>query len=391
MPTQAELNLIAKRNVCAECGANLVTGYFDGDWTVRCGKDKSHRGTRKIGSEIEQAVNHFTGDDEKLEALEILSRVEGERRMTTETEKRTLAQYEGKQTLSKVELEDVIKTLWPKAPAVEAKKALMLCQQYRLNPLAKHVYLIPFGQSFALVLGIGATRLIARRAALNQHINYGYEDFSPRIMTADEQMKINGKVDDKNVWAITILMDNKGNKVYGTGSWPAGKAVQGGDKGNTPENMARIRSERNALDRLLPGEITPMNQVDVVDESYMPTVTVTEPPQGQLDKVDTSTGEIVEGAASVVEEPEAPHPATTEPPASGKPAKSDPATINGIDVAWLKESLTALKWDKTDAMKWLAQKFGVMVGKSLTEMVGLLTPAQAKTFGEEIEDRLHMQ
>jgi hypothetical protein len=146
--------------------------------------------------------------------------------------------------------------------------------QYRLNPLAKHLYLIPFDNKrtgktdWTLVWGIEATRLVARRAARKHKISFGYIDFSPRSMTEAEQMKINGKLDDSKIWAITILRDDKGNDCFGVGFWPKDKAIQGADKGNTPENMARIRSERNALNRLLPGEM-PGDEVEIEDEAYL--------------------------------------------------------------------------------------------------------------------------
>lgn len=152
-----------------------------------------------------------------------------------------------------------LKTIWPKAPDVEVEKAGMLCYQYGLNPLLKQVYLVQFGQEWVTVLGIKATRQLAQR-----NHSYGFID-GPRFMTADEQTTIFGKSYPDRIYAICKIKDSQGNVYPGYGWWPANKTVHGADKGNSELNMAFIRAERNALDKMAPGELP---EADVVDDTY---------------------------------------------------------------------------------------------------------------------------
>lgn len=202
----------------------------------------------------------------------------------------------------------LLRTIWPKAPETEVIKAGILCQQYGLNPLMRQVYLIEFGKDWAIVLGIKATRQIAQQALRKQGIRYTYAD-GPRVMTDKEQMKIRGKVEPDKIWAITILNDQTGNTYPGYGFWPANKQPYGTDKGNDALNMAFIRSERNALDKLAPGELP---DIEVGDDTYIEggyRVAIEKGKQafnkqvekdiddlwGEKLKADTITGEIVEG------------------------------------------------------------------------------------------------
>lgn len=187
---------------------------------------------------------------------------------------KALDKYRGLPALTKVQAMEVLRTQYPNAPDVEILKAAILCADYGLHPLKKHVYILgPFRDhdtgevSYALAQSIGSKRLLARRKG----IRYSYDDFSPRMMTEDEQIKVRGKVDPDNIWAATIL-DGPQGRVYGYGSWPKKKAVHGADKGNTQENMAMTRSESAALDRLAPGEM-PTEKVEVVDEGFVEEVT----------------------------------------------------------------------------------------------------------------------
>jgi len=182
-----------------------------------------------------------------------------------------LKKYEGVVSLSQAQAMEVLQTIWPEAPEVEVLKAGMVCHQYGLNPLMRQVFLIPFkrrdkqgrviGEDWVTVLGIKANRLIAHRSG-----GFSYLDDTPRIMTDEEQKRIFGEVDNSRIWAITKLRDSKGNEAAGYGSWPKGEEPYGTEKGNTKANMAFIRSERNALDRLFPGEMP--QGVEVIDEEY---------------------------------------------------------------------------------------------------------------------------
>jgi len=172
----------------------------------------------------------------------------------------------------------LIHSIWPKAPETDVIKAAILCKQYGLNPLMRQVYLIEFdkyegigdkrhkvGSEWAIVLGIKATRQIAQQALKKRDIRYSYFD-GPRIMSEEEQIKIRGRVEPDKIWAVTYLKDNYGNNYPGYGFWPANKAPYGSEKGNDAFNMAFIRSERNALDKLAPGELP---DIETADDSYI--------------------------------------------------------------------------------------------------------------------------
>jgi len=160
----------------------------------------------------------------------------------------------------------LLKTIYPKAPVPEVIKAAILCAQYHLNPLMRQVYLIPFNEgkaneTWTTVMGIKATRQIA---GCDRH--YSYKD-GPRVMTEAEQVTILGQAEPERIWAITVLQDSDGNTYPGYGFWPHGVSPYGQDKGNTATNMAFIRSERNALDKLNPGALP---DIEVAEETYAP-------------------------------------------------------------------------------------------------------------------------
>lgn len=160
----------------------------------------------------------------------------------------------------------LLKTIWPKVPDTEIVKAAMICYQYGLNPLMKQIYIVDFndkngGKTYSVILGIGATRIIAQQNGWR----YSYID-GPRVMTDQEQTGIFGVVDPDKIWAITKIKDRDGNVYPGYGFWPRTAGVHGADKGNTPRNMAFIRSERNALDKMAPGALP---DIDVADDAYM--------------------------------------------------------------------------------------------------------------------------
>lgn len=194
-----------------------------------------------------------------------------------------LAVYQNKGELSQQEVKDIVLTIWPGAPAAEVKKAALICAHYNLNPLMKHVFLIPFKGNYQVVLGIKATRIIAARQA-----PISYMDDTPRVMTEGEQKKIFGKVDGR-LWAITRLRNERTNATaQGYGFW-VGNEPYGCDKGNSAFNMAAIRSERAALDRLFPQAFP--QDIEVADETAY-----------NMENVDPNTGEIGEAVAEAADE-----------------------------------------------------------------------------------------
>ncbi len=229
--------------------------------------------------------------------------------MVTDTK---LQRYQGNTSLTEKEASHILSLCWPKAPHDEVMRAALLCKCYGLNPLMKHVFLVPFKNkqtdtiSWATVIGIKATRLLASRRR-----PYTYVD-GPRVMTEEEQQAIFGKVDHGRIWAICKVGDLQGNQAPGYGFWPRTDNPYGMEKGNTPENMAFIRAERNALDRLFPGE---MPDVEVVDERFT---------NGQHVEAEN----VIDSTAKEVPTEEAKAP-TTEAPLTQRfnPAQNKPRTL----------------------------------------------------------------
>jgi len=218
-----------------------------------------------------------------------------------------LAKYFDRTSLQKVELKDIIETLWPEAPQVEKAKAIMLCVSYVLNPLKKHIYLIPFNkgepdETWALVMSIQSKRLLASRRG-----PFSYVDNTPRIMTDDEQLTTFGEVLKDRLYVVTKLRDpSTGAESVGHGFWLKKDKVKGENKGNTPFNMAAIRSESQALDRLRPGEM-PLG-IEAIEAEY----SITEPEGGE------ESGEAAKKETAVTEPAEA----ISSPPKEGlKPKK----------------------------------------------------------------------
>jgi len=166
----------------------------------------------------------------------------------------------------------ILDAIWPDAPKMEKIKAAMLCRDYKLNPLKKHVALIKFKNNqrgdydWVTVCSIDVDRLAASRRG-----RYAYIDNTPRIMTQREQETIFGAVDTAKIWAICKLKDTKGGETAGYGFWPKDKEPYGTDKGNTALNMAFIRAERQALRKLYPSEMpSDIEGIEVMEPEHIP-------------------------------------------------------------------------------------------------------------------------
>lgn len=181
---------------------------------------------------------------------------------------RALAKYQSVVSLDKAQAREILQAVFPDAPNEEVTRAVLLCASYQLNPLMKHVFLIPFNkgkdnESWATVIGIKAKRLLASRRG-----NYSYIDNTPRVMTKEEQVTIFGEPNESHLTVITKLKDPATSaEAVGYGTWPMGSQPYGTDKGNSKFNMASIRAESQALDRLRPGEM-PMG-IEVMPEEFI--------------------------------------------------------------------------------------------------------------------------
>jgi len=277
-----------------------------------------------------------------------------------------LERYHGVTSLTKGEVKEILMTVFPDAPEVEMTRAVLLCASYSLNPLMGHVFLIPFNkgkpnESWATVIGIKAKRLLASRKRA-----FSFVDDTPRIMTKEEQEKVFGKVDGEHIVAITVLQDPAtGAIARGYGKWGKGTTVYGTDKGNSAENMAFIRSESQALDRLCPGEM-PVG-VGVVDEQFV-----------------ASKGEVIEGEATeVVDEPliagpqpqksKGPAPKTTPPSAE---SHAEEPTSNSNTVEALKETMAECNWSAQDLGQfcvnekgWKIREYSDLTSEQISELI----------------------
>lgn len=292
--TYEDLKELKKWNVCAECLGSLAL-FMDPESGVTflvCNDyyRTFHEGIIREASPYQkEGLQSLTLDERR----KIVTSQIGEEKTTA------LDKYIGVTSLTRDQAKEILTTIWPKAPGNEITKAMILCASYGLNPLMGHVFLIPFKDKWATVMGIKANRLIASRKG-----TISYIDDTPRLMTEAEQVKIFGKKQTGQICAITKIKDpDTGAEASGYGRWPEKESPYGMDKGNSPENMSFIRSERQALDRLRPGEM-PVG-VEVMDERYMP-APEEKAPEG-----------VVEAEAKVVEpEPKAekPAPKKSSPP-----------------------------------------------------------------------------
>jgi hypothetical protein len=287
---------LRQKNVCAVCGGmlNVFLDMNTHKAYLACNSDQSHEGIEREPSRYEK---------EGLASLNLPTRREMMEQELGKEKTTRLMKYEGVVSLTKQEAMEVLRTIWPDAPDTEVLKAAMICHQYGLNPLMKHVFLIPFkrrkegkvvGVDWATVLGINANRLIAQRPLRGRSHDYTYLDLTPRRMTDAEQEKVLGEIDDSKIWAITKLKDiATGAEVMGVGSWPKDEVPHGAEKGNTKLNMACIRSERQALDRQYPGEMP--QGVEVTDERFIEGEVITPLKGGEKSGETPGEGEQREG------------------------------------------------------------------------------------------------
>lgn len=359
----------ASENLCAECDGALVVAwggkYGFSSYVLVCGVDKTHTGFKRPGKVPIEALPY--------ELRNVLERKAKERAMedkiTTE-----LVQYAGLTSLTEKDADHILTVLFKDADTVAIQTAVWICVQYGLNPLMRHIFLLPFNVNIAPkgqppryvkryepVLGIAATRLMAAR----QQDGYSYVDFSPRLMTEEEQKKMFGEVDDEHLVYLTHLRNHHGDEAWGVGRWPKDDKVHGADKGNTQANMARIRSERNAFAMLCPAEMPRTKggmPIRVETEDYLPD-------EGEL--LEMGSADIIEGEAKVL--PDEP---ITKKSKVVKGPEDKARTQENTAPPITKDQLTTItdlmlrgKWDYRDPefKRYLDMRFKVQEIKDLTE------------------------
>ena len=380
---QSEENLkkIRRTSVCAECGRNVVE-YLDIKTRkvyIACSGGR-HEG---IAREYKPPVEDYQSN--------IRREIKLEQEHGRETS-RELATIPKQGQLTQPQAETILNLIYPGAKREEILRCAIFCQDFGLHPLANEVYLIPFKGKNVMVVGIPASRKMAH--ALKG--DFSFLDDSPRVASEEEIVKQFGKDSEEaeaNIISITKLQGVGGNLAIGFGLYPKSEKPYGMDKGNTRRNMANIRSERQAMDRL-PGKALP--RYEVIDATYA------EVPD--VGKVDTSTGEIVESGvrevatdmphAAVEQAFTPPEPQTDAPQSKSSPVVEEsnsnpPEPVEGIDLEWLKESAKGIKWTEKTLTTWIAAKFKVK-GGLLEDVVAGLSPEQCKDVVKEIQDRLSM-
>ena len=265
----AEGRELERTKVCAVCGGRLNCawgGQFDRDgYVIRC-ENLAHEG------EVEPKRAPLESQPYYIQNM--VKRKEKERIMEEYGEQTAMvvAKYQGVKILKEEQANEIIRSFWPQAPDIEVKKAMLTCLAYGLNPIFGHLYLVAYrvkdkndnytGEvTWTQMRGISADRLLASRRG-----GVTYLDNTPRMMSEEEQILIRGVYEKENWWAICKVADKDGLVAQGLGKWSKSVKVKGAEKGNTQQNMAGIRAERQALDRKFPGE---MPGGDVVDGAYM--------------------------------------------------------------------------------------------------------------------------
>lgn len=427
LPHEEMQKLIDKGCVCLECGSifTIAWGGFYGhnEYMLRCGQDPTHNGIARDASLSPYDIPGFN----------LFNLNKGRRKMTEEQVGKEvgtkLAKYMGVVSLTKPQAKEILVAVFPEAPASEITRAMILCASYGLNPLMKHVFLIPFNkgkanETWATVIGIKAKRLLASRRG-----NYSYVDNTPRVMSEEEQRRIFGEVSRDKLMVITKVKDPAtGAESPGYGSWPKDSEPYGTEKGNSKFNMAAIRSESQALDRLRPGEM-PVG-VEVVPEELAEGVvegeyTVKEEPPPEPVSQEANPKEHwckehncafelkksrfgsfyahkIKGggwcnekkqAEASKDEPE--HP----PDEAGKEVEDviaeAQATASLIDMDWLNESLKTLEatklkaWSEANLLSYIKTTYKVE-GKTVLEAVAQLDKGQAAHFVKRVQETLDM-
>lgn len=322
--SREDLDKLRRKNKCKECGGRLDV-FLDFDTGKAFLACSDYRRTGHEGIEREPSRYEKGGLSELN--LETRREIVAEEHGVEKT--KALSRYIGTGAMTKAIATEIVETLWGEAPAIEKGKAILLCSTYQLNPLMKHLYLVPYKrrdkegeyildkqgkavQDWSMQMGIGATRLLAQR----KH-NYSYLDMTPRKATPEEVKKILGETADPNfVYGFVHIKDvDTKAEAFGLRGISITDKIKGVEKGNTHLNMACVRAERLALDRQYPGEMP--QDVEIIDERFI---------EGDYKVLDVKP----EG-----EEPEG----TTEPEAEPSAEEQDANRVLGSETTehWCKE------------------------------------------------------
>lgn len=328
-----------------------------------------------------------------------------------EAKTKALAKYEGVVSLTKAQAKEILVAVFPNAPEPEITRACILCASYGLNPLMKHVFLIPFKKkgteekTWATVIGIKAKRLLASRRG-----SYSYVDNTPRVMTDEEQRRIFGETYSDKIMVITKVKDPAtGAEVPGYGAWPTNSEPYGTDKGNSQFNMAAIRSESQALDRLRPGEMPVGIEVvpeEVAEEAVDTAIDVEfkvkeepeEKPKEHWCKEHNCPYERKVRGTSVWWAHKLPgggwcneiKKKEVQPELAATSQEAPLPSDFDFDPHWLTDSLKQVHWEDATVKSYLKNVYQADTEGTVVEVVARLTREQREAFIKEIQSRLEM-
>ena len=141
--TNLEAEKFIRNHRCAVCGnfPSVFPGP-DRENIVRC-QDPEHTGFTRIPGYMETwragaPVPIFIANQIKRREKQHMEQEHGEEISTA------IAPYMGVTSLTQEQAAFILRTVWPKAPDVEVIKAALICHQYALNPLMKHIYLVEY-------------------------------------------------------------------------------------------------------------------------------------------------------------------------------------------------------------------------------------------------------
>ena len=268
-----DLYQLAKENECSECGRGLTVATRSGRLVMVCPGSPEHEGYRKRRSLSQRAK---AGEYMPYVSERVQRRKEKQMEEQIGPESRELAVY-GTTAISMTQAaaERIVTRIWPRATPGARELATLISVQYNLNPLNKEVYIIPFKDQEAVVLGIEANRKMARRRT-----PYTYKD-GPRPLTAQE-MEGMGEDPKEQIGVICVLETPGGGVFPGYGFIARTATIQGADKGNSRFNMASYRAERNALKRVMPDSELPAPVGMVIDGVYADVTEIIQPPKAAL-------------------------------------------------------------------------------------------------------------
>ena len=289
--TEKERNKLRQQFVCPECG-EWVNYWLDanGKTYLACHRHNINKHEGVAREYIEPNEKYITARRESMSEQEV---------KTSQALVERGVPLTG--ALTQPQAMHILKLVYPDVPEDQIIRTAILCRDFGLHPLMKEVYILGFKNTktgktdYSTVLGIGASR----KMAADKKGAYSFIDASPRTATKEEIVKQYGENSEEerdNLVSICRLQGESGNEAFGFGLWPKDRIPYGTEKGNTKRNMANIRSERQALDRL-PGEAIPLRHLEVIDEAYSDVPDV--------GKVSKETGEIIDSTATVLPDEEA--------------------------------------------------------------------------------------